>query len=518
MPSQQPFQPGSKVVAYVRYSGGVEQGLKDRSTKEQTHDIQQFCDKNSLILYRVYEDAGISGTSLKGRDAFFEMINFLKSRPKPDVAGVVVWSLSRFARDLNTAQLYKADLRRLGYTIFSLTEQFEDSATGILFETLIDWKNQMYSEEIAAHVSRSLRTNFEQFKVLPGRPPRGLMRIPVNLPSKKDGTPRVGHRWEVDPLLAPAIRRAFELKAGGASNYQIMKELPFYKNDSSLRDVFRRSIFYGSMTYSGVTLEDYCQPIITKDLWQQVQEVCMKEVRAKKREGKFSDQNTRLLSGLLVCPICSRKMYVCRRTSNGTEYSSYRCSNCSGQTIPCWRIEEAVIHKAIDEILVKGNIDNMVELYRAEYGMDDHSKQKSEKDDYTAQLIAVAARIERVTDAISEIGLSSSLQSKLKTLQSQQQEIREKQAELQSRINEDDEIIDRAHENSTSIVDVLKDKEAPLEMKREALQLFIKEIIPSGKTSAIIRYHLPDNCASKLVPPPRRRLSAQMTLETSVSW
>ncbi len=506
MSNQQPFQPGAKVVAYVRYSGGVEQGLKDRSTKEQTHEIQQFCDKNSLILYRVFEDAGISGTSLKGRDAFFEMINLLKSRPKPDVAGVVVWSLSRFARDLNTAQLYKADLRRLGYTIFSLTEQFEDSATGILFETLIDWKNQMYSEEIAAHVSRSLRNNFEQFKVLPGRPPRGLMRVPVILPPKKDGSERIGHRWEMDPLVAPSIRRAFELKAGGSSNYQIMRELPFYKNDSSLRDVFRRSIYHGSMTYSGVTLENYCQPIITRDLWQQVQEVCMKEVRAKKREGKFTDQNTRLLSGLLICPICSRKMYVCRRTSNGTEYSSYRCSNCSGQTIPCWRVEEAVIKKSVEEILVKWNVDQMVDLYRAEYGQDEHNQNQSKKKDYTAQLIAVAARIERVTEAIAEIGLSSALQTKLKALQAQQQEIREKQAELMTMINAGSEIIDNAQQNSASIIDVLNDKEAPLEIKREALHLFINEIVPVGKTSAIIRYHLPDNCASKLVPPRRFEL------------
>lgn len=81
MKTTYPFNPGDKVVAYVRYSGGIEQGLKDRSTKEQTIEIQKFCDKNNLILSRVFEDAGISGTSTKGRDSFFAMINFLKSRP-----------------------------------------------------------------------------------------------------------------------------------------------------------------------------------------------------------------------------------------------------------------------------------------------------------------------------------------------------------------------------------------------------------------------------------------------------
>jgi len=72
------FHPSDKVLCYIRYSGGMEQGLKDRSTKEQALDIQKFCDTNNLILYHIYEDAGISGTSTKGRDAFFKMINFLK--------------------------------------------------------------------------------------------------------------------------------------------------------------------------------------------------------------------------------------------------------------------------------------------------------------------------------------------------------------------------------------------------------------------------------------------------------
>lgn len=160
----------------------------------------------------------------------------------------------------------------------------------------------------------------------------------------------------------------------------------------------------------------------------------------------------------------------------------------------------------------------MVDLYRAEYGQDEHNQNQSKKKDYTAQLIAVAARIERVTEAIAEIGLSSALQTKLKSLQTQQQEIREKQAELMTMINAGSEIIDNAQLNSASIIDVLNDKEAPLEIKREALHLFIKEIVPVGKTSAIIRYHLPDNCASKLVPPPRLHNYAQILHETLVSW
>jgi len=530
MNSQQPFSPGSQVVAYVRYSGGVEQGLKDRSTTEQTHEIQQFCDKNDLILYRVFEDAGISGTSTKGRDAFFEMINYLKSRPKPDVAGVIIWSLSRFARDLNTAQLYKADLRRLGYTIFSLTEQFEDSATGILFETLIDWKNQMYSEETGAHVARSLHANFEQFKVLPGLPPRGLMRIPVELPPKKDGSKRIGHRWELDPVTAPMIQRAFQMKADGAHNFEIKKILPFYKSDASLFDLFKRRIYYGSMTYGGITIDDYCQPAITKTLWDQVQEVCMKEKRQTARAGKFSTANIRLLSGLLICPQCSRKMFVCRRTTKGKEYSSYRCSSCSGQTYPCGKVEDAVMAQVQSEILIEKNIDMMIALYREELNAT-KPKQKGKAPDYSAQLVTVTSKIERVAEAIAEMGANEPLRKKLEDLQMQQQLIREKQSEHLAFTATGNEVISNAKENSLSIMDIIKDKNAPLDIQRDALMLFIKEIVPTSKTSALIRYHLPEGnlptqdypaggggCASNSVPPHRRGQYAQLITESLVTW
>lgn len=47
-----PFRHGDHVVAYTRYSGGEEQGLKDRSTKEQKDTIKKLCEENRLILRR----------------------------------------------------------------------------------------------------------------------------------------------------------------------------------------------------------------------------------------------------------------------------------------------------------------------------------------------------------------------------------------------------------------------------------------------------------------------------------
>ena len=69
-----PFNTGDKVVAYCRYSGGEEQGLKNTSTDEQEAAIRRFCAENGLDLVKVYADPFVSGRSTKGREHYLEML------------------------------------------------------------------------------------------------------------------------------------------------------------------------------------------------------------------------------------------------------------------------------------------------------------------------------------------------------------------------------------------------------------------------------------------------------------
>ena len=96
-----PFQPGDKVVAYCRYSGGEEQGLKNTSTDEQEAAIRRFCDENGLDLVKVYADPFVSGRSTKGREFYLEMMSDLlhikKGIVKP--VGIVVWDWERMHCD-----------------------------------------------------------------------------------------------------------------------------------------------------------------------------------------------------------------------------------------------------------------------------------------------------------------------------------------------------------------------------------------------------------------------------------
>src|SRR5512139_1237244 len=114
-----PFPPGSLVAAYFRDSGGEEQ---DQSISQQENVFRTWCADHGLAVGAVFRDAARPGSSVGGRQAFHDMMfHFRNGAPE---AGLVIWSYSRFARDFDDPQFYRADIRRRGYLFYSLNDQF----------------------------------------------------------------------------------------------------------------------------------------------------------------------------------------------------------------------------------------------------------------------------------------------------------------------------------------------------------------------------------------------------------
>ncbi len=110
--------PGSHVIAYLRDSGGDKQEL---STGQQRTEVQAYCKKHGLVLVEIFEDAARSGTSTAKREEFERMIDQCKQEGY--VEGLLVWNFARFARNVNDAMYHKADLRRRGITVHSMTDE-----------------------------------------------------------------------------------------------------------------------------------------------------------------------------------------------------------------------------------------------------------------------------------------------------------------------------------------------------------------------------------------------------------
>ena len=121
-----------KAIGYVRVStqGQADEGV---SLDAQRAKIEAWCSLNDAELVAVFEDAGISGGSMKGRTGLDAA---LKATGKG--MALVTYSISRLARStkdlLNIADTIKA--KKAG--LVSLTEQIDTaSATGEFFFTVM---------------------------------------------------------------------------------------------------------------------------------------------------------------------------------------------------------------------------------------------------------------------------------------------------------------------------------------------------------------------------------------------
>lgn len=93
------------------------------------------------------------------------------------VDGIVLWSFSRFARDQFDAQLYKAELRKLGYVVLSKSDDIPANELAPVYEVFIDWKNQRFLDDLAVDVRCDLGYIVDQGFWPCRRPPVGFRTI-----------------------------------------------------------------------------------------------------------------------------------------------------------------------------------------------------------------------------------------------------------------------------------------------------------------------------------------------------
>ena len=142
-------------------------------------------------------DEAVSGRSID-RPGFKTMIGAAHQAISP-FRVILVWKLSRFARNREDSIIYKSLLRKHGVQVISINEPLEDTPSGRLLEGIIEVIDEFYSANLAEDVTRGMRESASRW-FCPGSPaPYGYRRVKV-----PDGdTPTT--KLEPDPALAPIV-------------------------------------------------------------------------------------------------------------------------------------------------------------------------------------------------------------------------------------------------------------------------------------------------------------------------
>lgn len=425
---------GFVVDAYIRDSGGPRQ---DESSAQQLAEIETYCQAHGLQLRHRFVDEARSGGSTIGRDEFNRMVDLYR-RPEDRPAGLLLWNYARFARDLDDAIYYKALLRNRGIIVHSLTDPIPEGQYGRIIEFFIDISNEEKRRQTSTDAKRGLRDLVQKYGCVPGVPPRGFIREPVTIGQRRDGAPHMAHRWVPDPELVPMIRKAFAMRAAGASLIQIQRETQLYKALNGYKTFFTNPLYIGELHYGEQTFKGYCEPIIDPATWNAVQAIIRKHAA---RHGARSEDHTHprrknssfLLAGLVRCARCTSPLYGQNSPQRGKGIDlSYRCTrgrrrrDCGLPRIPAYILEETVLNGLEQAYTDPGLVLEAYELALIAYD-NWQTNHDSRRRELMHRRPRIRRRIDNYTDAIGEAGKSQAL---MKSLDKAEQELAACDADL----------------------------------------------------------------------------------------
>jgi len=196
-----------KACAYVRISTD-EQAKHQTSIDSQIAAIERWCAAENVDLVDTYVEPGLSGTD-DSRPQFVAMLDRATGTDHPYEL-VVVYSLSRFARDLTLQRVSYQRLHRARVELVSVTEPFSKGSAGNLMRAVVGAFNQHYSDEGSKHTIRTMRANAAGGFFNGGPVPFGYRSVVAEKRGDKEKK-----RLAIVESEAAIVRLIFELASSG---------------------------------------------------------------------------------------------------------------------------------------------------------------------------------------------------------------------------------------------------------------------------------------------------------------
>ena len=336
-------------ILYCRLSNEDQLDGESNSIKNQKDLLTKYAADHGYTNTKLLVDDGYTGTNFNrpGVQEGFDLV-------KQGLVGTwIVKDMSRFGRDYLTVGQYTElifpsyDVRFIAINDGVDSEKADDDN----FTAIRNLFNEWYPKDTSKKVRAAMRQKGTSGQHV-GHPPYGYMADPN----------RKGY-WLIDPEAAEVVAHIFQLVMAGKGPAQIARQLeqeqvlttrayyakrkgkplpdnPYRWDDSSVVGILERMEYTGCTcnfkTYSKsyklkkripnapedmYILEDTQDAIVSKEVWNRVQELRQN----RRRNAKAERQG--LFSGLLVCADCGRKLHFCTSKNFAGKQDHYVCAN-----------------------------------------------------------------------------------------------------------------------------------------------------------------------------------------------
>lgn len=424
-PKRAALQRGAKVFVWGRVSSR-EQKEQGWSLPEQVREVRTYAEGQGWVVAETFE---VDESATKSeRNKFYAMLDRVEQ--DLSIAGIVSIRLDRLHRADPMDRLRLEVLRRGGLKLRFAKETYDDeTAVGNL---LLGIRQEVAGFEVGLLKERIQEGYLGRAKE--GWFPRGP-RYPWVVGDREKGELPI----RLDPLRpqrAALARRLFEVVAEGpcstvdAAREWVAEEGHVYSPSSRMiprpvaYKLLRDRFAYGEFEFQGVVYQGKHEPIVSRELWQRVQDVL--DGRGGRPYGKGAVH----YNGLIECGICGASMTgeaVKKKLASGEKkvYGYMRCSMSgsghgkSGCKVPRMNVVEVerLMGELVESIAFE---DDAVEVIRAALldSQRDHTQRvESALAAFRRQLIQAEGRKRRAFALALEAGMDGeSLREQVATI------------------------------------------------------------------------------------------------------
>ena len=320
------------------------------STKEQTENLslptqlkacEEYCERQGFGVLARFREEGESAKTAD-RTELQKLLQFCRTN-KGRVQFVVVFNLTRFARDKYDHFALRAHLKSLGISLRSATEPIDDTSTGKLMEGVLaafaQFDNDVRSERTRGGMKAALELGRWTFLA-----PLGYLNAPRS----------TGKSLIPDPERASLVRRAFQdLATGRFTKDEIRKSVialglktrrgrpvPSQTFDAMLRN----RVYIGQIDVPdfGISRRGDFEPLVTERVFFRVQAIL--DGRYEVTSPRPRNDSDFPLRGYVRCESCGKPLTASWSKGRSDYYAYYHCrGRCPAVNVSKTKLEELFV-------------------------------------------------------------------------------------------------------------------------------------------------------------------------------
>ena len=353
---------------------------KGASLDAQKSTIYDYCDRQNFTIIKEFI---ITESSSRGdRKQYHEMLKFVLSCSCK--IAIVVNCVDRLQRSYKDTPVLD-DLRKQGkIEVHFLKENLilskDSRGMDILFWNMCVLMANSYILALSDNVKRSMEFNWSQGK-WQALAPIGYLNV-----KDKEGKSQI----IIDKERAPIIKKLFEEYATGlhsgvsllqlARSMGLVSKQPNYHKESAnyqkksfihvntILSMLRNPFYYGMMCIKGKLMPHIHGNIISKDLFDRVQEV----LDSKHKEGKQQQLSkyVYIFRSLITCGYCGHKVFS-DYSAKRSKYIYLRCYHCKNPSVN----ENMILQQLEEEVFSKIILSNQ-EIKHLQNELNKHFEEK----------------------------------------------------------------------------------------------------------------------------------------------